>query len=251
MNTRLMRHAVVTGGAGDIGGAIVARLSADGFATTIVDTMDEDAGAIRARELCAGAPVKFRHASTTSREALTAVMAELPQVDLAVMCAGTVRAQPFLYIDDEVWALHLAVNLTGAFLAAQVAARRMVQDSTRGHLIFISSWVASRPWPEIAAYSSSKAGVDQLMRQVALELAPQGIRANSVAPGIVMAGLAKTQFETEPQYAARASRAIPLGAPQTADQIADAVGFLASSAAATMTGSILTVDAGATLGSPA
>jgi NAD(P)-dependent dehydrogenase (short-subunit alcohol dehydrogenase family) len=69
-----------------------------------------------------------------------------------------------------------------------------------------------------------------------------------VAPGIVMAGLAKTQFETEPQYAARASAAIPLGAPQTAQQIADAVGFLASNAASTMTGSVLLVDGGCTLG---
>lgn len=251
MTIRAPRHAIVTGGAGDIGSAIVARLSADGFTTTIVDTIDEGAGASKALALSVDGPVLFRHASTTSRQSLAAVIAELPRVDLAVMCAGTVRAQPFLDIDDEAWSLQLDVNLTGSFLAAQIAARRMVQDATRGHLIFISSWVASRAWPEIAAYSSSKAGIDQLMRQAALELAPLGIRANSVAPGIVMAGLAKTQFETEPQYAERASRSIPLGAPQTADQIADAVGFLASPAAATMTGSILTVDAGSTLGSPA
>ncbi|WP_219732032.1 SDR family NAD(P)-dependent oxidoreductase [Glaciihabitans sp. INWT7] len=242
------KFALVTGGAGDIGGAIVARLSADGFTTTIVDTIDEPAGAARARALSVNAPVTFCRASTTSRQALTALIATLPRLDLAVMCAGTVSAQPFLDIDDAAWQLQLDVNLTGSFLAAQIAARRMRKDASRGHLIFISSWVASRPWPEIAAYSSSKAGIDQLMRQAALELAPHGIRSNSVAPGIVMAGLAKTQFETEPQYAARASRSIPLGAPQTADQIADAVGFLASPAAATMTGSILTVDAGSTLG---
>jgi NAD(P)-dependent dehydrogenase (short-subunit alcohol dehydrogenase family) len=62
------------------------------------------------------------------------------------------------------------------------------------------------------------------MRQAALELSVHRIRANAVAPGIVMAGLAKVQFETEPQYAARASKSIPLGAPQTAEQIGEAVG---------------------------
>ena len=89
------------------------------------------------------------------------------------------------------------------------------------------------------------------MRQAALELSVHRIRANAVAPGIVMAGLAKVQFETEPQYAARASKSIPLGAPQTAEQIGEAVGFLASPLASSMTGSVLLVDGGSSLGTMA
>lgn len=108
--------------------------------------------------------------------------------------------------------------------------------------------VASRPWPEITAYTASKAGVEQLMRQVALELAPDGIRANAIAPGIVKAGLAKHQLETEPAYAKRVASAIPLGELQEASDIGAAVRFMASSGASTMTGSVLTVDSGCTLG---
>ena len=248
MTTQPQRRAMVTGGAGDIGGAIASTLSAAGYETTILDMLDEDAGDRRAAELVRQAPVHYQRADTTSPRDIEAALADMPRIDLAVLCAGTVTAQPFLEIDVADWRRQIEINLTGAFVAAQAASRRMVADHTAGQLIFISSWVAARPWPEITAYSASKAGMDQLMRQAALELAPHAIRSNAVAPGIVMAGLAKVQFETEPQYAARASASIPLGSPQTAQQIADAVGFLASPAAASMTGSVLLIDAGCTLG---
>lgn len=241
-------HAIVTGGVGDIGGEIVARLSRMGFETTIWDVIPAEAGAQRALNHERGAPVHYARVDITDPAAVGAAIGAMPRLDLAVMCAGTVTAQPFLEIELADWQRQLDVNLTGSFVTAQAAARRMVELGSPGHLIFISSWVAARPWPEITAYSASKAGMDQLMRQAALEMATHGIRANAVAPGIVMAGLAKSQFENEPQYAARAASAIPLGAPQRASQIADAVGFLASDAASTMTGSTLLVDGGCSLG---
>jgi NAD(P)-dependent dehydrogenase (short-subunit alcohol dehydrogenase family) len=86
------------------------------------------------------------------------------------------------------------------------------------------------------------------MRQVALELAPLGIRANAIAPGIVKAGLAKHQLETEPAYAARVATAIPLGELQSAHDIAQAVSFMASPGASTMTGSVFVIDGGCSLG---
>ena len=251
MNTLNTRFALVTGGAGDIGSAIASTLSNAGYETTLVDVLDQKPGDAKALAAQDGAPVRYTRANTTNPLDMERVIATMPRLDLAVMCAGTVIAQPFLEIDLAEWRLQTEVNLTGSFVASQAAGRRMRADATAGQLLFISSWVADRPWPEIAAYSASKAGVNQLMRQAALELAPFGIRANAVAPGIVMAGLAKVQFETEPQYAARASAAIPLGSPQTAQQIADAVGFLASPASASMTGSVLVVDGGCSLGAPA
>lgn len=244
------RHALVTGGAGDIGGAIAAALSGNGFATSIIDIVDDPAGQARASSLRKDAPVTYTRADTTNPAAMAAAVAAMPRVDVAVLCAGTVQAQPFLDIDVSSWQRQLEVNLTGAFVAAQAAARRMVETGTPGLLVFISSWVATRPWPEITAYSAAKAGMDQLMRQAALELAPHGIRANAVAPGIVRAGLAKHQFETEPQYAARASRSIPMGAPQEPRQVADAVAYLASDAADYMTGAVLLIDGGCSLGAP-
>ena len=123
----------------------------------------------------------------------------------------------------------------------------MAERGTRGQVIFTGSWVGEIPWPEISAYSVSKAGVRMLARSMARELAGRGIRVNVVAPGIVMAGMAKRQYEMDPDYARRASVVIPLGEFGTAEQIAKAVGFLCSPDAEYMTGSVLLVDGGASL----
>jgi NAD(P)-dependent dehydrogenase (short-subunit alcohol dehydrogenase family) len=141
----------------------------------------------------------------------------------------------------------MAVNVKTAFLLGQAAARAMVADEIAGHLIFTVSWVADVPWPEIGPYSASKAAMKQLSRTFARELADKGIRANAMAPGIVGVGLAKIQWDTEPSYKARAQKAVPLGALQTPESVADAFLFLCSPAADYMTGSVLVVDGGCSL----
>lgn len=243
------RVAVVTGGAGDIGSEIAGQLAAEGWQVWIFDIRDRAAGETKAREISpAGGEIKYAHVDQRDPAAMTAALATLPGLDLMVITAATVTAQPFLDIEHADWSRQIDINLNGSFVASQCAAKHMAQGKVKGHIIFVSSWVASRPWPEIAAYSASKAGVDQLMRQVALELAPLGIRANAIAPGIVKAGLAKGQLENEPAYAARVATAIPLGELQEASDIAQAVVFMAGPGAATMTGSILTIDGGCSLG---
>ncbi len=123
----------------------------------------------------------------------------------------------------------------------------MVARGTRGRILFTGSWVGEIPWPEIAAYCVSKAGVRMLARAMARELAGAGIRVNVVAPGIVMAGMARRQYETDPGYARRASVVIPLGEFGTVEQVAAATAFLCSADASYMTGSVLLVDGGASL----
>lgn len=242
--------AVVTGGAGDIGSAIAMELGRDGWEVVLADIRDHDFGNQKAQEIqeLTGGVVRYERVSQLEAEEFAAFTQGLPKMSLLVITAATVKAQPFLDIEHDAWRNQIELNLTGSFIAAQAAAKSMLANSIRGHVIFVSSWVASRPWPEITAYTASKAGVEQLMRQMALELAPLGIRANAIAPGIVKAGLAKHQLETEPEYARRVATAIPLGELQEAIDIANAVRFMASPGAATMTGSVLTIDGGCTLG---
>jgi NAD(P)-dependent dehydrogenase (short-subunit alcohol dehydrogenase family) len=244
------KTAVVTGGAGDIGSEIARHLSADGWQVILQDIRDEEFGNQKALEIQGSntSKVSYQKVDQCDPVAMGSALGELPELSLIVITAATVQAQPFLEIDHQAWLRQIEINLTGSFVASQAAARKMAKDKTKGQIIFVSSWVASRPWPEITAYTASKAGVEQLMRQVALELAPLGIRANAIAPGIVKAGLAKHQLETEPAYAARVATAIPLGELQEASDIAGTVAFMASPAAATMTGSVLTIDGGCTLG---
>ena len=96
----------------------------------------------------------------------------------------------------------------------------------RGKILFTGSWVQDMPWPEGTSYIVSKAGIKALARNMAQELAGRGIRVNVVAPGIVMAGLSKQVYETDPGFGPRATAAIPLGEFGTAEQVADAFAFL-------------------------
>ena len=109
------------------------------------------------------------------------------------------------------------------------------------------SWVGSVPWPEITAYTVSKAGLEMLAKQMARELGVYGIRVNVVAPGIVKAGMAGELLKTDPVYAKRAGKVVPLGEFQTANQVADVVGFLCSSAGDYITGTVLLADGGCSL----
>jgi NAD(P)-dependent dehydrogenase (short-subunit alcohol dehydrogenase family) len=189
----------------------------------------------------------YYQADVTDRAAVDAVLAVVDPLDVAIGNAGIVESAPFLQVTSQEWQRHLDVNLTGCFNVGQAAARVMVERRKRGLVLFTGSWVGEVPWPDIAAYCVSKAGVRMLARAMARELAPHGIRANVVAPGIVFAGMARHQFETDPTYARRASVVVPLGELGTPEQIAKATAFLCSPDAAYMTGAVLLVDGGASL----
>jgi NAD(P)-dependent dehydrogenase (short-subunit alcohol dehydrogenase family) len=103
------------------------------------------------------------------------------------------------------------------------------------------------PWPEITPYNATKAALKAMMRGFARELAPKGIRANAIAPGIVAVGMAKRQWDTEPAYRVRAAKAIPLGYMQPPETVAHAFLFLCSDMTSYMTGSVLLVDGGCSL----
>ncbi len=245
------RRAVITGGCGDIGTAMAKRLVRDGFAVTLVDLLDAPAAesVVASVRALAGDPrsVDYAQVDVTDHDGMAGLFGRLDRVDVAIANAGIGRSAPILDLTLDQWRAHLDTNLTGAFSTGQAAARRMVQDGRPGLLLFTGSWIGSVPWPEMAAYIASKAGIEMLAKQFARELATHGIRANVIAPGIVRAGMARVQLETEPQYAARAARVVPLGELQSVDSVADAVGFLCSPGAAYMTGAKLTVDGGCSL----
>ncbi len=240
--------AIVTGAAGDLGNAMARQLAEQGAHVVIWDIVPraEAAEAIE-RVRAHDAAVEYFEIDVRDRAAVDAAIASLPRLDIVCANAGIVEAQPFLELRQDNWQNHLDVNLTGCFNVCQAAARKMVADGTKGRLILTSSWVGSIPWPEITAYSVSKAGVNMLVKQMARELAVHGILVNAVAPGIVNAGLAGRQLREEPQYAARVAKVIPLDEPGSPEAIGAAVVYLASPQTAYMTGSILTLDGGCSL----
>lgn len=242
------KTALITGSAGDLGNAMAVELAKAGAAIVMWDVKPlNEAHRQIANVQAENTSVTYTQLDVTDREAVESAMAEIGQLDIVCSNAGVVQAQAFLEISQTNWQHTLDVNLTGCFNVCQTAARKMVDYHTKGRIILTSSWVAEIPWPEITAYTVSKAGVNMLTKQMARELATYGIRVNAIAPGIVRAGLAGKQLVEEPQYAARVAKVIPLVDPGTPTEIAQAVVYLASPQTEYMTGTILTLDGGCSL----
>jgi NAD(P)-dependent dehydrogenase (short-subunit alcohol dehydrogenase family) len=244
------QHIVISGGAGAIGAAVVQALTEHGAVMTVNDILSADAAAERLAE-CDPAKIHYVQGDLTRKQDaeqfIIAAHNHFGAVHTVLCHAGMVLAAPLLEYAEATWDQLMNLNVKAAFLLAQAGANAMLADGIRGHLIFTTSWVANVPWPSIGPYNASKAAMNQLMRSFARELADKGIRANCVAPGIVGAGMALKQWNTEPDYRRRAEKAIPLGELQSLESVADAFLFLCSPAARYMTGSVLLVDGGCSL----
>jgi NAD(P)-dependent dehydrogenase (short-subunit alcohol dehydrogenase family) len=246
------KSVLVTGALGAIGQVMVDSLLEHGAIVLANDlqTDDQARSLTSVRKWSADRFHYFRADVTKSDEVqrlMTAARAQVQRLDIVLCHAGMVLACPVLEYSEEDWDRIFALNLKGAFLVAQSAARIMIEQKTPGKIIFTSSWVQDVPWPEIIPYTVTKSGMRTLMRGMARELAPVGIRVNAVAPGIVGVGMAKRQWDTDPDYRRRAGKAIPLGALQTPESVAEAMLFLCSDAADYITGATLLVDGGCSL----
>lgn len=222
------RRVIVTGAAGGIGRAIVAALSDSGCQVAGCDVAEFD--------------VRDRAAV---EEGVAEAISRLRGCDAVVANAGVVdtihRAERFA---EEEWRKDLETNLHGAFYVVQ-AAFEALAESGDGRVVLISSVAAEIGLPGQVAYAASKAGLVGMARTLASEWAPRGIRCNVVMPGLIATPKVVAMPERLQQAAASA---IPLGRFGATDELAGAVSFLLSPAAAYITGAVLRVDGGLGLG---
>lgn len=240
------RAGVVTGGSRGIGLAVAHRLLDEGARLVVTTTSDEgarraagllDAGD-RVRVLVSDASVR-----TDVRAAVQACLTDFGRLDLAVANAGVERSARLLDVTDEDWDAVLDVNLRGAFLLTQEAARVM----SGGRIVLVASTNAFAPEAGSAAYNVSKAGVVGLARAAALELAAAGVCVNAVGPGLVRTDMTSSTVD-DPAAAAWYLDHIPTRRFGTPQDVAGAVAFLVSDDAAWITGHHLVVDGGQTIG---
>src|SRR5690606_21938982 len=242
------RVAVISGGAGDIGRAIARQLQTEGARVAIGDVAPARSIARRVRGL------HYSEVDVTDPAAiaqwLERVESDLGVPDIIVPNAAVVEIAGPLRVTAESWRRTLDVNLTGAFALTQLAAQRLVRLKRPGRIIFIGSWAAHAPHPQITAYCAAKAGLRMAMQCLALELAPHGVLVNEVAPGKVDAGLSKRIFDAKPGLRDRARREVPLQSLLDADDVARGVMYLCDPDNRQMTGSVLLMDGGLSLVRP-
>jgi len=237
--------ALVTGGASGVGRGIARVLARHGAAVAIGD-IDAAAGERTAREIAdqggkAIAVAMDVRDPAAAEAALDALEARFGPLSILVNNAGSTARRPFLEMELAVFEELVRLNLTGCFVCGQAAARRMVAAGTAGRIVNISSNSGLFGGVGRAAYSASKAGIIALTQTMALELAPHGIRVNTVAPGPI-----KTERQPreapDPAFTARMS----LERFGTPAEVGETVAFLCSDRAGFTTGQCYAVDGGLT-----
>jgi NAD(P)-dependent dehydrogenase (short-subunit alcohol dehydrogenase family) len=225
------KRVVVTGGTSGIGEATSRRFREEGARVATI-SLDEVEGNV----VCDVGD------SAQVEQAFARVDELLGGVDVLVANAGISARTPFLELEEEQWRRVLDVNLTGVFLCAQQAARRMVAAGG-GTILVTASTNGLAGHPFYADYNASKAGVILLAKTMALELAPT-VRVNAVCPGYVLTPMQRAEYTDE--MLAAVDESIPLGRHARPEEIAALFAFLASDDAAYVTGAAISVDGGET-----
>ena len=238
-----MKSAIVTGGANGIGRVIVNQLASEGWHVGILDLNVADVE--REEKLpknCVA--ISADVSDVNSVEKAIKQFGSTP--DLLVNNAGIVRFGPLLTLAQSEFEAVVRVNLIGTFTVSRQVAALMVADGKPGNIISITSMNGVVPGPNSGAYTSTKAGVALLTKQMALEWGPHGIRVNSIAPGLIDAGMSNAVHADLEIREAREKR-IPLRRLGTAQDIANLVSFLASEQSSYITGENILVDGGVTM----
>ena len=179
------------------------------------------------------------------------VEGDLGTPTLIIPNAAIVTLADIRTVTPAQWRRELNVNLDGAFHLAQAATLRLLDKKRPGRIVFVGSWAAHAAHNSIPAYSVAKAGLRMLCKCMALELAPDGILVNEVAPGYVDAGLTAGVWARDPGAKERAITRVPTGLLIDADEVALQVAHLCSPANRHMTGSVILMDGGLSLSTPA
>ncbi len=242
--------AIVTGGSRGIGRACVTALCKAGAKVAFVYKGSEDAAKALEAEIVASGGIGKAYQGdvadpTTAERIVAAVLADWGRVDILVNNAGVIRDGLFVRMDPADWKMVTNTNLDGTFYFCKAVSNQMVFKQRSGRIVNISSVAADHVSAGQTNYAASKGAINAFTRALAVELGGRNVTVNAIAPGFI---------ETDMSEAVRnkagdlIKKAIPLKRLGKPEDIADAVVFLCSPAASYITGQLLTVDGGLSLG---
>jgi NAD(P)-dependent dehydrogenase (short-subunit alcohol dehydrogenase family) len=237
------RRALVTGAGRGIGMACAAALAQAGAHVVLVSRTAAEIASVADEIREDGGSAEPLVLDVTDMAAVHAAIAGEAPFDVLVNNAGTNRPRPFLDVTEDDYDAITALNQRAAFFVAQAIARRMVEAGVRGSIIHVSSQMGHVGGTRRTVYCMTKHGIEGLTKAMAIDLAPHGVRVNSIGPTFIDTPLTRPFFE-DTAFRDDTLRRIKLGRLGTVEDLMGAVVFLASDAAALVTGTALVVDGG-------
>ena len=248
-----MKTALVTGAGIGIGHATAKAFSRAGYRVIVTDILKHEGQEVAAEINAAGGEAEFHSLDVTSTEATNSLIERVENsfgpVDCLVLNAGIAHKVPLDELTDEKWDHTFDINLKGMMRLVRAAAPKM-RAAKKGNIVCLSSIMGvAYGWDEHVHYSAAKSGVVGLVRGLAVELAPHGIRVNGIAPGYIRTAQSLSKENSlGPEGLANAASFIPIGRIGEPEDIADVISFLASDQARYLTGQVVTVDGGLLVG---
>ncbi|MEP3438385.1 MAG: SDR family NAD(P)-dependent oxidoreductase [Hoeflea sp.] len=237
------KRALVTGAGRGIGLLAARALAAYGAHVTLVSRSEADITAAAQAIIADGGLAEAIMLDVTDTEAVRAKIAEAWTFDILVNNAGTNRPGPFVDVEPEAFDLVTELNVKAAFFVAQAVTKRLIADGRRGSIINMSSQMGHVGAKDRTIYCTTKFAIEGMTKALAVELAPHGIRVNSIGPTFIETPMTAPYFENE-EFRASVLLKIKLGRLGTVEDLAGALILLASDASGLMTGSSLLVDGG-------
>ena len=240
--------AIVTGGGSGLGFAIAQKFVANNITTIIAGRNVEKLHAAKEQlgELCFSLPCDVSDLKSIP-PFVQNVLDRFGQIDILVNNAGINIKKDFIAVTDEEFQAVLTTNVTAVFAMSREVVKHMLQKKA-GCIINISSMAAQYGLPKVIAYSASKTAIEGMTRAMAVELSPQGIRVNAIAPGFIFSAMTEAALNNDPERKAKVFGRTPMGIMGQPDDIGNAALYLASDAAKFITGVVLPVDGGNSIG---
>lgn len=248
MNTQ-KRVAIVTGGGSGIGLAITEKFVAAGIHTIIIGRDEQKLSAAREKlgELCEPLPGDLNDLSSLPA-LVNGIIQKHGRIDVLVNNAGINMKKEFTEVSDEDFQRILHTNVSAVFALSREVVKCMLEKNIKGSIINISSMASQYGIPKVIAYTASKSAVEGMTRAMATELSPRGIRINCIAPGFIATEMSAKALNNDPERRAKAMGRTPMGEMGQPSDIGDAALFLSSDASKYITGTVLPVDGGNSIG---
>lgn len=240
--------AIVTGGGSGLGLAIAKAFTSNNVKTIIVGRDEEK---LKAAKTELGENGFYKTCDLSDLSTIPAlienIVAEFGQIDILVNNAGINQKKLFEEVTDEEFQRIITTNVTAVFSISREVVKDMLKRKS-GCIINISSMAAQYGLPKVIAYSASKTAIDGMTRAMAVELSPNGIRVNAIAPGFIYSAMTEKALNSDPERKAKVFNRTPMGHMGQPEDIGAAALYLASDGAKYVTGVVLPVDGGNSIG---